>query len=105
MAPVISPTISDDVRFPSTTRVAIVRPSRITVIRSAIAISCCMLCETTITRDVVLAQVADDLEHLLGLAHAERGRRLVEDDDPPAPEQRPGDREALPLPARHALAP
>ena len=80
-----------------------VRPSRITVIRSAIDISCCMLCDDDDHRDVVPAEVADHLEHLLGLAHAERRGRLVEDDDAPAPEHRPRDREALALAARHAL--
>ena len=55
------------------------------------------------TRDVVLPEVANDVEHLLAFAHAERGGRLVEDDDPAAPEQRARDGKALPLPARHAF--
>ena len=51
----------------------------------------------------MLPEIADDVEHLLGLAHAERGSRFIEDDDAVAPEQGAGDREALALAARHAL--
>lgn len=44
------------------------------------------------------AQLPDDIEHLSALAHAERRRRLVEDDDLAAERNRPSDGDRLPLP-------
>ncbi len=46
-----------------------------------------------------LAQPLDEVEHLGGLRDAERGGRLVEDDDARLADERPGDRDGLALAA------
>ena len=47
-----------------------------------------------------VAQPLDEVEHLGGLGDAEGGGRLVEDDDLRVTQQRAGDGDGLPLPAR-----
>ena len=61
-----------------------------------------MLCEIRTTASPLSASRRTRFEHLLGLGDAERGGRLVEDDDLAVPEHRPGDRDGLPLAAGQA---
>ena len=49
-----------------------------------------------------VGEPADQPEHLLGLRDAERGGRLVEDDELGVPEHRSGDRDGLALAAGEA---
>ena len=48
---------------------------------------------------VLAAQPVDEVEHLLGVAEVERGRRLVEQQHPRLLGERPGEDGALLLPA------
>ena len=50
-------------------------------------------------RDPVALQALDEGQHDLSLLDAERGGRLVEQNDPAAPQHRPGDSDRLPLAA------
>src|SRR3954464_14036385 len=50
----------------------------------------------------LMAEAADEIEHLARLGDAERGRRLVEDDDLRVPHDGLGDRHRLPLSTRQA---
>ena len=69
------------------------------MIRSATAKMSCRLCEIEDDREPLLGEPRDELEHLLGLRDAERGRRLVEDDEPRVPHHGAGDRDRLALAA------
>ena len=77
----------------------VLRPSRSTVIRSAASKTSWRLCEIITTPRPCSASRCDEREHLLGLRDAERGRRLVEDDEPRVPHHRARDRDRLALPA------
>ena len=52
-------------------------------------------------REPLLAHAPDEVEHVAGLDHAERGRRLVHEDDLRGPGHRARDRDALALAAGH----
>ncbi len=77
------------------------RPPRSTTARSATSNTWSMACETTTTALRSLAQPQNQIEHLARLAHAERGGRLVEDDDLRCEGRGPADGDRLPLPAGH----
>ena len=51
-------------------------------------------------RHAVGLELPDQLQHLLGLAHAQRRGRLVHDDDLGLPAQRPADGDVLALAGR-----
>ena len=70
------------------------------MIRVAVSKMSCRLCEMRTTREPLLGQTPDELEHLLGLRDAERGRRLVEDDELRVPHHRARDCHRLALSAR-----
>ena len=53
--------------------------------------------------DAVIAQPPDQVQHLRHLAHGDRGGRLVHQHDLRIGKPRSGDRDRLPLPARHLL--
>src|SRR3954468_9421858 len=53
--------------------------------------------------DTLVLEPLDQPQHLRDLAHADRGRRLVPQDQLGVGEPRPGDRPRLPLAARHLL--
>ena len=77
-------------------------PRRSTVMRSATSKTSCMLCEISMTREALLGQPPDQVEHLPGLGDAERGGRLVEDDQLGVPHHGLGDRDRLALAAGQA---
>src|SRR3954470_4106028 len=52
-------------------------------------------------RQALVAHAADEVEHVARLDHAERGGRLVHEDDLRRPRHRPRDRDALALAAGH----
>ena len=56
-------------------------PSRWMWMRSATSNMCGMLWLIRMTGEAPLADVADQLQHLVALLDAECGRRLLEDDD------------------------
>ena len=75
--------------------------------RSATSKTTSMLCVITTMPSPWSRSLPDELEHLRGLAHAERGRRLVEDHELGVPERRARDRDGLSLAAgqrAHAAA-
>ena len=88
-------------RFSTATR----WPRRRTVIRSATSKTSWRLCETMHHAQVAVGQAAHEVEHLAGLGHAERGRRLVEDEQLRVPHHRLGDGDGLPLAARTGRPP
>ena len=67
---------------------------------SATAKTSTRLCDTTMTAVPWLDEPFDELEHLLGLGHAEGGRRLVHDDELGGGEDRLGHGDGLALAAR-----
>ena len=75
------------------------RPRRSTVMRVAVSKMSWRLCEIRTTREPLLGEPVDELEHLLGLRDAERGGRLVEDDEPRVPHHGARDRDRLALAA------
>ena len=66
---------------PSIETVAIVRPPRSTVTRSATAFTSCSLCEMKITVRPISAIARSVVEEDVGLLRRQHGRRLVEDQD------------------------
>ena len=75
------------------------RPSRSTVMRWRDREDVVQVVRDEHDGETLLGQARDELEHLLGLGDAERGGRLVEDDEPRVPHDGAGDRDRLALAA------
>ena len=76
------------------------RPRRSTVIRSRDVEDVVQVVRDQDDGEFLIGEPLDEVEHLLGLGHAERRGRLVEDHEAGVPEHRTGDRHRLALPAR-----
>ena len=70
------------------------------MIRVATSKTSFRLCETSDDREALVGEALDEVEDLARLGDAERGGRLVEDDELGVPLHRLGHRDGLPLASR-----